>query len=448
MRASTRRKGSASRRRFLLPALAVAISLPAAPAAPAGAAPGSCRSPAASGSVVTEMSWHQRWLSPARIWPLSTGAGVRVAVIDSGVDSDHPQLSGRVAPGVDILGIEADGTVDCVSHGTAVASIIAAGRRQGVGFHGIAPGVTIVPIRVTERVATDADEAGVVGTRLAEAIRLAVDDGAAVINFSVVHHRADEEVRKAVQYASDADVVLVASVGNDHRGGDGPDPTPYPAAFEGVIGVGAIDANGQRWSGSQIGGYVDLVAPGGAVVAATRVAGHTHWDGTSFAAPMVSAAAALLRAAEPELSAPEVARRLIATADPAAGSRASGYGHGVVNPYRAVTERLTSAGPLAVPALPEIAEDPAALARAARWRASSRAAIGIAGGTAVLIGVVVALVVMVPRGRRRRWRPMRRATGAATTAPHGAATGGTSTGAGPADDPADRFFLVPPSAPR
>ncbi|BCJ59707.1 type VII secretion-associated serine protease mycosin [Micromonospora endophytica] len=408
-----------------------ALVTPAPPAV--HAAPGYCQSPSDPGEVNTETPWHQRWLAPQRVWPFSTGAGVRVAVIDSGTDGSHPQLTGRVTTGFDPLHGTFRGDVDCVSHGTAVASIIAARQRNGVGFHGLAPDATIVPIRVSERIAGEVDGEEVSATVFAQAIRQAVDDGADVINLSVTLYRQDPEVEAAVRYAVERDVVLVAAVGNQHRE-EGPDPVPYPAAYDGVIGVGAVDATGTRIAKSQVGPYVDIVAPGGAVVAATHVSGHAVYEGTSFATPMVSATAALIRSAEPRLSAKEVTRRLLATADPVPGNADQGYGRGVVNPYRAVTERLTSAAPVAQPPLPEVRYDAAAQERADRWAWFGRVALWIGLALAVLAAGVAALAALLPRGRRTRWRPTR---------PSAPPPAGSEI-----DEPEEIFFQVPTSMTR
>ncbi|GIJ29644.1 type VII secretion-associated serine protease [Micromonospora qiuiae] len=415
--------------------LTTALAVPAA--TPARANPANCQNPSDPGEVNTETPWHQRWLAPQRVWPFSTGAGVRVAVIDSGTDSSHPQLAGRVTNGFDALHSTARGDVDCVSHGTAVASIIAAGRQDGVGFHGLAPDATIMPIRVSERNANEGPGATgdtVTGAVFARAIRRAVDDGAKVINMSVTLYHPDPDVEQAVRYALERDVVLVAAAGNQHQDGARPDPVPYPAAYDGVIGVGAIDRNGVRIRQSQIGPYVDIVAPGGGVVAATRLVGHAVWDGTSFAAPMVSATAALIRAAEPNLSAKEVAKRLLATADPALGDAERGYGNGVVNPYRAVTERLTTGAPVAQPPLPDVPYDAAAQARSERWAVFGRLALWIGLVLATIAVAVAALAVLLPRGRRTRWQPARPS---APPAPPREI-----------DEPEEIFFRVPTSTPR
>ncbi|MGW4677578.1 type VII secretion-associated serine protease mycosin [Micromonospora taraxaci] len=366
-----------------------------------------CTTSLTPASPVTAAPWPQRRYDPTRLAPLATGAGVTVAVVDSGVDRAHPQLAERVLTGTDLLDLGGDGSRDCAGHGTGVASIIAAAPRPGVAFHGLAPDARILPVRVSEQQVVQGRESGrtVTADEFARAIRWAVDHDADVINLSVVLYADDPEVRSAVRYAVDRDVVLVAAAGNLHDSGD---PQPFPAGYDGVIGVGAIGADGVRATFSQTGPYVDLVAPGSEVLTAAPGAGHHQVEGTSYAAPFVAATAALLRGYRPELSAAQVAERIIAAADPAPGvGQGGGYGAGVLNPYRAVTETGGSraAGPRQVTALADDRADPAALARQAR-RASARDRALLVG---VVVGMTAATVVLLalvlPRGARRRWRP-------------------------------------------
>ncbi|SCG46774.1 type VII secretion-associated serine protease mycosin [Micromonospora inositola] len=384
-------------------AAVVAAVLPAAPAA-ARAAP-ACSAPPAPVRPVADQPWPQQRYAPDRLTPLATGAGVVVAVVDSGVDRRHPQLAGRVLDGTDFLDPGGDGTRDCAGHGTGVASIVAAAPRPGVAFRGLAPGARILPVRVSEQQVVDGRESGrTVGAGdFARAIRWAVDHDADVLNLSVVLYADDPAVRSAIAYAVRRNVVVVAAAGNLHDSGD---PRPYPAAYDGVVGVGAIGTDGVRSPFSQTGPYVDLVAPGGDVLMAAPGHGHHRAEGTSYAAPFVAATAALLRQYRPELTATEVARRIVDSTDPAPG-RGDGYGAGVLNPYRAVTE---SPGPVVdrpiqAAVLPVDGTDPAAAAhRARRATARHRALLvaGVAGGTAT---VVVLLAAVLPRGARRRWRP-------------------------------------------
>lgn len=388
------------RMRLAAATCALVLALAVSPGGAADAVPpaGGCLSPMAPGQMITQVPWAQKALAADRVWPFSRGSGVTVAVIDSGVDTDHPQLAapGEVLPGFDFIRERPGADFDCISHGTAVASIIAATPQPGLGFHGVAPGARILPVRVSDLDAGAGDNGTAVNpTVFAKAIRYAVDQGALVLNLSVVMYSNVAAVRDAIRYAQAKDAVVVAAVGNQHQQ-NGADPTPYPAAYPGVIGVGATTIDATRLDASQVGNYVDLVGPGGGVLAATRQRGYVFWDGTSFATPFVSATAALVRSAFPDLDAAAVERRLLATADPAAGGPVSpGYGHGVVDPYRAVTEGLDGANPAARPAaLRTPTPDVAAAHRAAQARQRARHAndavlivIAAAAGVLLLVGI-------------------------------------------------------------
>lgn len=345
----------------------------------------------------SQLPWAQRLLEPRRVWPHATGAGVTVAVIDSGVDTRHPQMDGRIAGQVDMIPPQPG---QCTSHGTEVASIINAQTEPGIGFHGLAPQATVLPIRVSDR-----GEDGIAHTDpgvFAEAIRLAATR-ADVINISMVMYEDDPRVREAVAAAVAADVVVVAAVGNEHRE-DGPDPTPYPAAYPGVLGVGAIAEDGSRLPQSQVGPYVDVVAPGADVHTAQPVAGHQRRSGTSYATAFVSATAALVLSARPGLTAENVVNRIMATATPSRGG--PGYGAGVVNPYRAVTEEALFVNPReSLPAVAPWSTDLAIAAEQARWQRMSERALLV---SLVLLGLLVVVASgrsILRRGRARGWRP-------------------------------------------
>ena len=409
-------------------AVGTAVAMPGAWAAPPA---GACNNPDPARPPVTAQPWAQQMLDPRSVWPHSTGAGILVAVIDSGVDADHPQLK---APGAVLRGEDfhlvgnLPGNFDCVSHGTAVASIIAADPVDGIGFAGLAPGASILPVRVSERDLTDTGQVAAVDPAvLARGIRYAADQGAKVINLSLAGTADDRYVHDAVAYARAKDALVVAAVGNGQQGAT--QRRSFPAAYDGVLGVGAVDQTGTRLTSSQIGPHVDLVAPGGGVLGATRAGGHQYWQGTSFAAPFVSATAALVRAAWPELTADQVAERILATATPAPGGRGSAaYGAGLVNPYRAVTDGLVTAPPDGLSAMTLTPEDPERARVAARWEATGRTArwsLG-AAGTAVALALLAALVLT--RGRRSRWRARR-----ARPLPEQPA----------ATEPPDQVFLLP-----
>jgi membrane-anchored mycosin MYCP len=392
------------------PAPAAAAVVSASAAAPV------CQTQPEAGRVEAAIPWPQARYDFDAVGRISVGAGVVVAVIDSGVAPNTPQLNGSVLPGGDLLDPSGDGRIDCVGHGTAVASIIAAQPTAGSGLRGLAPAAKVLAVRVSERIET---EQGIVGAgdvkALAAGIRGAVGGNPrpSVINLSISTTTDHPELRAAIQAALDADIVVVAAAGNQHRpalpngqADPRPDPVTYPAAYPGVIGVGGITPAGQRVDSSQVGSYVDIVAPGDSVTVATPGGGHLTYQGTSFATPFVAATVALIRSHWPLLDREGVVHRLLATADPASGGdRSRDYGHGVVNPLRALTAVLAPA-PSAVAVSPTPLVTPGFAARAGTppptTLAITAAAILLVGSAAIL-----GLASAMPAGRRRRWRPGR-----------------------------------------
>jgi len=381
-------------------------TLALAPAAPAHA-DATC-APSAPGPVPTGTPWAQVRYDLRQLSVIADGHGITVAVVDSGVDAAAPQSAAAVAGGMDLLTPGGTGQRDCVGHGTAVASIIAAAPMAGVDFVGLAPKARILPYRVTEREIVDGRPQGQEGSTdaVARAVRDAADH-AQVINLSLTQSTNDPRLRAAVAYAVSRDVVVVAAVGNAHHA-DGIDPPSYPAAYPGVIGVGAVDENGVRVAQSQVGPYVCVVAPGADVTVAARGRGLTTASGTSFAAPFVSATAALIRQYHPGIHADQVAARIVATTDPAPGGRPDpGYGYGILNPYRAVTENLptgalnrgTAGGGAASP-LPPAGARVVALSPAGRTTP-----LLLAAGAVLLALLILGAATVVPRGAARHWRP-------------------------------------------
>jgi len=250
-----------------------------------------------AGDPLRSRQWGLDALDPEHTaWPTTRGEGVTVAVIDSGVDRDQPDLAGRVDAGVDLVdpGTPPD---DGYGHGTHVAGIIAAEPGNGVGMAGLAPDVRILPVRVLD------DDGDGSFERTARGIRWAVDHGAQVVNLSLTLSEDDPQVRHAVQYAVDHDVVVVAAAGNRPCSDSGVDETVYPAAYPQVIGVGAANKAGDVSGFSSCGPWVDVLAPGVSIVSIAPndarkpecrdTTGWCYLTGTSEAAPFVSAAAAL-----------------------------------------------------------------------------------------------------------------------------------------------------------
>ncbi|HEY7177296.1 MAG TPA: type VII secretion-associated serine protease mycosin [Micromonosporaceae bacterium] len=323
-----------------------AMAAYATPVAVPGYAPIGCATTAAPAPAVSDPAttpWAVAASGVDSLPAVANGAGQTVAVIDSGVVT-LPSFDDRVLHGRDFLG-STDGRTDCVGHGTAVASIIAASAVAGQGFRGLAPEAKILPVRVSNAELAGDEVSGDATTPagLGNAITWAVDHGADILNISVVVGVDNGTLRAAVRRAVNRGVIVVASVGNSHSD-SGTDPTPYPAAYPGVIGVGSIDSTGARSASSEVGPFLDVNAPGGGVTADRLPNGLGTFDGTSFAVPYVAATVALVRQEYPTLSASQVASRIFDTADPPpVGADAADYGHGIVDPYRAVAGALPAA---------------------------------------------------------------------------------------------------------
>ncbi|MFD2419605.1 type VII secretion-associated serine protease mycosin [Amycolatopsis pigmentata] len=391
---------------FLVVAGLLGVVLPAPAAADSSAAPlpngqkGCLPAPPSTQSAVP---WAQSELAPQRVWPLTKGAGITVAVVDTGVDAHTPQLAGRVSGGKDVTAGGGSADDDCFGHGTFVAGIIAAAIAPDTGFSGVAPEATILPIRVA-KATDDGSPPTLTADGMAAGIRAAVDGGARVINISASTTAPDAGLADAVQYAAQRDVVLVASAANSAKNGD---PVTYPAAYPSVIAVGAVDATGKRADFSQTGPFLSLVAPGVSVASiGPRGAGHWLGSGTSYAAPFVAGAAALVRAYHPTLTAAEVKHRLEVTADhPAAALPDPGMGWGTVNVTAAVTTVLPEENQGTAPV---IKAPPASPPQNGGLDTTGPllAAVSVAG-----VVVLVLLLVVVSRlyrsGRGRGWRPAR-----------------------------------------
>jgi membrane-anchored mycosin MYCP len=345
--------------------------------------------------------WAQNRLNFQRVWPVTTGAGVLVAVIDTGLDKSHPQLRGvATRPGTDVVSSKPSAsTVDCDGHGTMVTSIIAAQHVNGESFVGVAPGATILAIKQT-----DSSQQGGGGDAdgIGRGIEAAIKAHAEVANLSVFVQAASPLLDKAVADAANAGLVIVAAAGNFAQNGN---PATYPAAYStkypNIIAVGATDTQDVIGPFSEFGNYVDITAPGVGVETPSALSGYAKNDGTSFAAPYVTGTVALMLAANHGMSAAEVRNRLEATADPPPASVPDArYGYGIVNPYLAVTSIRDDA-----PA-PASTSPPRPLpARAAAPPADRHLQHVALAAALVLLGLAVLAVVgaAVLRGQRRAY---------------------------------------------
>jgi type VII secretion-associated serine protease mycosin len=353
-----------------------------------------------SDAPLPERPWPLRRLRPDRVWPVTRGAGVTVAVIDSGVSDEHPVLAGRLVAGRDMVDPSGDGTCDNAGHGTMIAGIIAGQPTEASGFHGMAPDARIMPVRVLASRDQSFDEQN--PRNIADAILYAVDNGADVINLSLTTAPIPE-LEAAVEYALSKDVVLVAAAGNEGSSRDA--RKGFPAAYDGVLAVAGVGENGEHVSTSTTGDYVDVAAPGLRIEGPAPQGGGYLVEpdgGTSFAAGYVSGVAALVRAAHPDLTAEEVVDRIIRTADRPAHLRDDAVGAGVVNPYWAVLSEAGT-GTVPEPPAPLTVGPPAADAmQGVRVAAAWTALVAV-----VLSGLILGSVSVVRNGRRRHWRPGR-----------------------------------------
>lgn len=392
------------------------------PASLASAVDPACSQLPAATAPIQDPSWTQpMYDAPEKLWPFSRGAGVTVAVLDTGVDADHPQLTGKVSAGFDEVRDYPEGDVDCGPHGTGIASVIAGARLSGIGTYGLAPDAMILPVRITDKPQLSPSNKGQSPQAMAAGITYAVAQGAQVVVVSAVLFGNYPLVEKAVKAAVAAGVVVVAAVGDAHDDALGvkPDPknlTPYPAAYPGVIGVTAVDPTGLRVPKSQIGSYVDLAAPGSDIIAAGR-GGQQVYAGTSIATAFVGAAAALLLAQKSSTLSgvtgadlvSEVSTRLFGTVSPGPGGPEDlQYGHGIVDPYRALTEGMSEASPEVMPGMTPAPVDAAAQKRAAERADTEKTTLILVGVLAAVVIAAIATAIILPRGRVRRWRPTRR----------------------------------------
>ncbi len=258
----------------------------------------------------------QQWaldvLDMESVWEIRTGDGVDIAVVDSGVDASHPDLVGRVDPGVSFVGTGGvaqvgGGAVDPNGHGTHVAGIAAAGSMDGIGTAGVAPYARILPVRVLD------DTGAGYSQDVAAGITWSVDHGAEVINLSL-GGRYSGAVAAAVAYAESRGVVVVAAAGNAGTA----DSVSYPAALDTVIAVAAHDSGGSRSNFSSQGPQVDVAAPGSGILSTYPGSQWRYFNGTSMAAPHVSGSVALMVEVDPSRT-PGQLRDLIRTSAVDAG---------------------------------------------------------------------------------------------------------------------------------
>ncbi|MFF3547390.1 S8 family serine peptidase [Streptomyces platensis] len=374
--------------------------------------------PVASADQIRHDQWPLRVFGVDDIWKASTGKGVTVAVIDDPVDGSHRDLKGNVLPGKSFFtGGTADHPYGEREHGTAMASLIAGhghGPGGGDGVKGLAPDAKILPVGID---LGDPDEdSDSSGERLsyAEPLRYAVDHGARVVNMSFMTDDVvpSDAEQAAVDYARKHDVLVVAGSGNS-----GVSSPRNPAVARGVLAVGAADIDLKVWKFSNYGSHIKLLAPGLHIRSAGVEAPYRLANGTSDSTAYVSAAAALVRSKYPDLTAGQVANRLVKTAvlpDSMKGKKLPDphYGYGIVNPWQALIKKMPAGsenGPL--PALKDGSSKASGSGKDAQQATesdkgmSTGVIIGIVGGVVGLLVVVLIVVLVVKKKSGRNGPP-------------------------------------------
>ncbi len=290
-------------------------------------------------------------LSPADQWWLKAyefdktkldGSGVVVAIIDTGVDDTHPDLSGSFVQGRDFSGLGSpDGTAPVGPssyHGTMVASLIAGQGKNSGGVIGVAPGASLMSLSIGLGIeGADTDQ------QIADAVIWAVDSGAKVINLSLTRNSRTWPASwdEAFLYALENDVVVVSASGNRPDGTGAPSA---PGTMPGVLAVGGLtQAHVGSERSSTEGIAIDITAPAEELFGSFPGGEIRSWEGSSAAAPIVSGLVALMRQADPAASANDILQRLIASADDLGEPGFDGiYGFGAINPTQALSSRLTA----------------------------------------------------------------------------------------------------------
>lgn len=372
---------------------------------------------------IRSMQWHLDAMHAEEMWRTTTGRGITVAVIDTGVDVTNPDLKGQVLSGKDLAPPKRAGDehTDYDGHGTEMAGLIAGTGASdgGHGAFGLAPGTKILPVRMP---ATDDINPYALPSYFSQAIRYATDHDARVINISMGGPLHSQQLDAAVKYALSHGSLIFAAVGNDGAKGN---PVAYPAATPGVVGVAAVGKNLLRTSESEFGPQVDMAAPGEDMVAACGgKTGLCRGHGTSDATALASASAALIWSKHPDWTNNQVLRVMLNTiGGPTNGAkRNDSIGYGIVRP-RIALENPGDPGPADVYPLPDLAAaaspSPSATDSGAQGTgagaskggqsaasSSSKSGdgntmlwIGLGVGAALALGAAVAALVV---GRRRR----------------------------------------------
>ncbi|MEU6061642.1 S8 family serine peptidase [Streptomyces sp. NPDC047097] len=277
-------------------------------------------------------------------WKRATGAGIKVAVIDGGVNPSSPSLQGRVLPGKDFAGVEGDETDDLDGHGTSIAELIA-GTGKGGGVKGLAPDAKIIPFRVPDSELEKKQKVNHDG--FLQAFKAAVESDAQIINVSMGSDYYSSELRDVVEDAQKKGKLLFAASGNDAKKGS---KEHYPAAFPEAVSVAATTPEGKVADFSQSASAVDISAPGVDIPGwcDETFSAYCMTQGTSNSTALASATAALIWSKHPEWTGNQVLRVMFESAaradDWKPGTMSRYLGHGIVRPNAHITRGLGKPG--------------------------------------------------------------------------------------------------------
>ncbi|MEV5551770.1 S8 family serine peptidase [Streptomyces sp. NPDC052309] len=289
--------------------------------------------------------WYLKPMQAEQMWKVSTGEGIKVAVIDTGVNPNTDSLKGQVLVDEVPKSVAYGATDDYKGHGTSMAELIAGTGANG-GVQGLAPGAKIVPYRINLNGLTGAEDKRKTAMPW-DAIRAAADTDAQIISMSFGSEFIDPDEEEAIKYAASKGKLLVAAVGNE---GQKTGKIGYPAAYPYVLGVSAMNEASRIPDFASHGNYVDLVAPGEDIPGYCQASFDSYCPGlkgTSASAAIASAAAALIWSAHPDWTANQVTRALIDTASRKwpKDKPTQDAGYGTIRPRKVLENANYDAGP-------------------------------------------------------------------------------------------------------
>ncbi|MFJ9804983.1 S8 family serine peptidase [Streptomyces wuyuanensis] len=300
--------------------------------------------PIAEAADAQSKQWYLDAMRADEMWKKVNGEGIKVAVIDTGVNPSTPSLKGQVMKGLDATDAAGEATDDYDGHGTTMAELIA-GTGTGGGLRGLAPGAKIIPFRIA--VESFPKNVKVNSWDDSVAMRAAADSDAQIISVSIGNEFMEPREKEAVKYAQSKGKLVFAAVGNSGNKANKPE---YPANYNEVVGVAAIGRDGKVADYSQHGDFVDIAAPGDDVPrwCDSSFAKYCDGGGTSVATALASASAALIWSAHPDWTANQVLRVMFESAGRGEewkdNSKSQYLGHGVVRPNAHISRGLGKPG--------------------------------------------------------------------------------------------------------